>query len=353
MNKIVYLDSSSSTKPKFFTKDCLKNWMNPNSVHQGGIEANKDLIDAENRIMKCLGLNSGKVLFCRCASEAVEWLCRQFHHYGENLYTYCSPYEHDSVTNSCCYNEGNIDEELYYFNEDKIYLHQYMNHITGRIFDIESIGKKIQSTDGFFGSDITAALGHCKIPENLETFCDAVWFSGRKIHCETIGAIWVSDRLYNYITKYDERNLFSGTPNVAGAIALSYAVDYVTFKLNNNEVIWEFLASYLNSQLVENNIESYLIGTDKAKSYAINAIRLPGFNADGLVQYLSSKNIYISAGHSACSNDNIDSSRVLESFGLTKGEANETIRISFSDESGATDIDALVDGIVEYKRLFV
>ena len=64
--------------------------------------------------------------------------------------------------------------------------------------------------------------------------------------------------------------------------------------------------------------------------------------------------IFISPGHSACAdNDAVEASRVLEAFDLTKQEASQTVRISFGKSTSQEDIDALVQGIVEFKKLFI
>lgn len=356
---MVYLDHASTSYPtKYFAKDYYIPG-NPNSQHSAGLQANQALNEVRQRIMDCLGVRSGKVLFCRCATEAVEWLCKQFHQYGDNLHTYASPYDHDSVTNNCCDME-NIEECIAweYLSRNYIYLHQHTNHITGTVFDIESIGKQVQSTGAFFGSDLTASIGHYKLPDNLESFCDAVWFSGHKFGCEPgIGAIWLSDRLFKYLGgEEDNRNnygLLHGTPNVSGAVAMSYAMEHAVRYAQIENDWYHGLLDYMLAKLSKADIEINLVGKDKSKTYAINALYLPNINADALTQYLSSKSIYISPGHSACSNDATDASRVLEAFGLTKQEASQTVRISFGENTTEEDIDALVDGIVEFKEMFV
>src|SRR5699024_7766675 len=99
---MVYLDNAATTCPKFHDSPDAYYLANPNSHHKLGIEAHRALNEAKERIKQSLGVKSGEVLFCRCATEAVEWLCRQFHQYGDNLHTYASPYDHDSVVNNCC-----------------------------------------------------------------------------------------------------------------------------------------------------------------------------------------------------------------------------------------------------------
>ena len=84
---------------------------------------------------------------------------------------------------------------------------------------------------------------------------------------------------------------------------------------------------------------------------SINAIRLNGINADALQQFLASRGIYVGVGGSACSAAH--DYRVLRAYGLTDGEASEVIRVSFGDETTARDIEALVEGIKEYKGMFI
>ena len=344
MDNYVYLDWASTAPVHYFAKDYYIPG-NPNSNHAMGLQANQTLNEARQRIMYCLGVRSGKVLFCRCATEAVEWLCRNFEEYHKS----CPEAEHDSVYNQCYYH----DESHF------IYLHQYVNQLTGTVFPIESIGKQVQSTGAFFGSDFTAAIGHYPPPENLDTFCDSVWFSGHKFGCEPgVGAIWLSDRLFKYLGgEEDSRNnygLIHGTPNVSAAVAMSHAMEHAIDGLEDgNDEHWRSLLGYLEIKLLGNRIDCNIVAKDQPKTYAINALYLPGFNADALVQFLSSKGIYISPGHSACSNDAAEASRVLEAFGLTKQEASQTVRISFGEDTTQEDIDALVNGIVEFKEMFV
>lgn len=364
MSDIHYLDHASTSYPiQYFAKDYYIPG-NPNSQHSAGLQANQALNEARQRIMDCLGVRSGKVLFCRCATEAVEWLCnkivklydKNFQICDRRYFVICSKYEHDSVFDCCgdVFSTTNRLKDWMGLNE--IYFHQYVNQLTGTVFPIESIGEQVQSTGAFFGSDFTAAIGHYPPPNNLDSFCDAVWFSGHKFGCEPgIGAIWLSDRLFKYLGgDEDSRNnygLIHGTPNVSAAVAMSYAMEHAIDEAWVMEAKTQNLVFYLQKILDKNNIECHVVCDDQSKTYAINAIYLPGFNGDALTQYLSTKSIYISPGHSACSDES--DYRVLEAFGLTKEEASQTVRISFGLNTSQEDIDALVNGIVEFKKLFI
>ena len=355
---MVYLDHAATSYPtKYFAKDYYIPG-NPNSPYALGLQANQALNEARQRIMGCLGVKSGKVLFCRCATEAVEWLCRRFDGpYASTLETNCSFYEHDSVFD-CCYNrESDYRNILNFLGPNSIYLHQYINQLTGTIFPIESIGKQVQSTGAFFGSDFTAAIGHCLLPNNLESFCDAVWFSGHKFACEPgIGAIWLSDRLFKCLGgDEDSRNEFDlihGTPNVSAAVAMSYAMEHAVGHAEDNNKRYLKLASHLLDKLInEHNIPATLVGQDQPKTHAINAVYLPNFNSDSLTQFLSTCDIYVSPCHSACS-EKADYRTAL-ALGMTKEEAIQSLRISFSEDTCINDIDVLIDGIVEFKKMFL
>lgn len=348
---MVYLDYSASAPVKYFAKDYYIPG-NPNSPYTLGLQANQALEEARDRIKKCLGVNSGKVLFCRCATEAVEWLIRHFEY---RHYVSCSKLEHDSVWN-CTWLSDALEDNMNGYGVNDLYLHQFINQLTGTAFPIESIGKQVQSTGAFFGSDFTAAIGHYPIPTNLDSFCDSVWFSGHKFGCEPgIGAIWLSDRLFKYLGgEEDSRNnydLLHGTPNVSAAVAMSHAMEHAIDSLPDNQDKWEELTYRMLNTLYYKGIKANIWDLAKPKTDAINALYLPNFNSDALVQFLSSRNVYVSPCYSACS-DNANY-RVAEALNMTKEEASQTIRVSFSDCSSPQDVDKLIEGIIEFKEVFM
>lgn len=245
-----------------------------------------------------------------------------------------------------------------YPEEDKIVYWMMVNNISGQVFNVEEIGSLCHKYGAYYIMDATATLGHYPIPADLESFCDCIITSGHKYHAEKgLGFMWLSDRFSKFLglsdDSHEEYDLISGTPNVPGAIALSYAMEHAIEDIPMMQDRWQNLVFHLQRMLNKSGVECELVCNDQPKTYAINALYLPKFNADALVNFLSSKGIYISPGHSACSSNAADASRVLEAFGLTKQEASQTVRISFGLNTSQEDIDALVQGIVEFKNLFV
>lgn len=274
-----------------------------------------------------------------------------------------SVYEHNAIfryLDLYVHDIGELERVLQmYPEEDKIVYWMMVNNITGTVFNVEEIGSLCHKYGAYYIMDAVAAIGHYPISNNLESFCDCLITSAHKYSGpQGTGCMWVSDRFAKFLElsddAHEEYGLIHGTPNVSAAVAMSYAMKYAIDGLEDgNDEHWHSLLGYLETKLLGNRIDCNIIAKDQPKTHAINAIYLPKFNADALVNFLSSKGTYISPGHSACSNDTADASRVLEAFGLTKEEVSQTVRISFGESTTQEDIDALVQGIVEFKNLFI
>lgn len=355
MSNIRYLDhAATSYSTKYFAKDYYIP-ANPNSPHAMGLKANQALNEARQRIMDCLGVKSGKVLIGGTASQLVDNLMWCIYSLG-NYNILGSVYEHD------CFDRW-LDYRLTEYPTDQISKNDIVcwmmtNNITGAIFNVEQIGKICRNAGAYYIMDAVAAVGHYPISNNLESFCDCLITSAHKYGGpQGTGCMWVSDRFAKFLglsdDSHEEYNLIHGTPNVSAAIAMSYAMEHAIEDIPMMQDRWQNLIFLLKRMLNKNGVECELVCNDQPKTYAINALYLPGFNADALVQFLSSKEIYISPGHSACANNATDATRVLEAFGLTKEQASQTVRISFGEDTTKEDIDTLIKGIVEFKNLFI
>ena len=355
MSDYVYLDWAASAPVKYFAKDYYIPG-NPNSSHAVGLRANQVLNEARQRIMDCLGVKSGKVLVGGTASQLVDnlmWCINES--YSTTIIG--SIYEHDCFNRWLHYTFKEIPD--YQFFENEIVCWMMVNNITGAIFPVEQIGKMCRNAGDYYIMDTVAAIGHYPIRNNLESICDCLITSAHKYGGpQGTGCMWVSDRFAKFLGLSDdsreEYGLIHGTPNVSAAVAMSYAMEKAIDGLEDgNDEHWRSLVGYMDVKLLGNKIEHDIICKDRPKSYAINAITFPGFNADALTNFLSSRGIYISPGHSACSSNATEATRVLEAFGLTKQEANQTVRISFSEDTTTEDIDTFVRGVKEFKEMFV
>lgn len=343
---MIYLDNAATTVCKFPASAYDDIWGNANTPYKFGLNARQAADECRERVKKCLDVKGGKVIFCSNASEAAEILCDRLQAYG--IATACSPYEHDSV-----YDSVDIEGcQLTYLGDGTAIFQQWVNPVTGAIFDIPSI-RQVLGNDCFLCMDATAGIGKRFLSQPIVNSVDAIWFSGHKFHGpKTGGILWVSDRLSKalYLSE-DSRNEYGlkhGTLDVPSFIATTHALEYTI----NNDV--ENISRHAElDDYLSNRAGDRIVGFQPCASGQLYATVLidTGCNADALVQYLSSKDIYVGLAHSACSAD--ADYRVTQAFGISKETAERCIRVSFGEDNTFEDIDALINGIKEFKEKFV
>lgn len=345
---MIYLDYAS-TDCNLYSFDTNVYYMNPNSSHGLGVQARERLEKCREDIKSILGIKSGVVAFGGTASE----LIYRLYITTDSVIYMDSIHDHDCVHDFSVYH-GTVEDMMDNNCNNKLYAHIHTNNITGEIYDLEALGRKIRADGGYFLVDTTASFAHTEIPSNLEEWCDCIVSSAHKYGgLGGTGFIWMSDRFieHYWISPLDEYNMNLGTPAVNNIVYMVNALRIRSKYIAQNNNYYKKLVNILLTKLNECGIISNVVKGSTTKTWAINAVTLQGINADALVQFLSSKNIYISPGHSACEHES--DYRVLKASGLTQGEAENTIRISFGVNTAIADIEALAQGIIEFKEKFV
>lgn len=353
---MVYADYAATHPYVKYPSSAYGSFLNPNANY--AYKEKRLLAEAENRVKKAIGAKSGKVVFGGTSSQLIENLMNR----AKRNTVICSSYEHNSFYRYAYDSVKNISElskNIANMPENygkMIVMWQAVQNITGEIFPTKQIGELIHKYNGFYICDGTAQVGHTPIEPNIDDWCDFYAFSGHKIGTELgVGCCWVSDRLDKWLNGFK----LYGTPNLAGALAMTQAVEDAcdSRKLGQNMIHYGELLDHLIDGLVEKNVDFQLIPEYEDNepfnkfALAINAIRLPGFNADALQQYLAFKQIYVSIGGSACAEKH--DYRVLNAYGLSNDEASEVIRVSFGEDSSVEDVGALVEGIKEFRDTYV
>ena len=346
---MVYADYAATHPYVKYPSSAYGPFLNPNANY--AYKEKRLLSEAENRVKKAIGAKGGKVIFGGTSSQLIENLMNR----AKKNTVICSNYEHNSFYRYACDSVKNINElsenianmpESY---GKMIVMWQGVNNLTGEIMPVEEIGKLCHEHDAFYICDMTAMIGHVPIPANIDQWCDCAVWSGHKLGTELgIGAMWISDRLDKWLDGFK----LHGTPNLAGALAMTQAVEDACniSLLEERQAQWVDLSDELYSRLLDICVDIKQIGNNEG-CWAINAIRLPGFNADALQQHLASKQIYVSSGGSACTEKH--DYRVLNAYGLSNNEASEVIRVSFSEDSSGEDVVALVENICEFKKIYL
>lgn len=344
---MVFLDYASTCPiVKFSSQQHDGFRCNPNAAY--AYTERKTLMDCEERVKAAIGVKNGHVLYFRCATEAIDWLYRATIKRADYIWWRRSPYEHDACQFGCEAKANLVTDAI------DFYIHQWVNHVTGEIFDIKTIRSQLPNACKLI-VDATAGFGKAKLPSDLDNIADALFMSGHKIGCPELSFMWLSDNLCEWLgAAKDIRNqwgLHHGSLSVASVMALTDAVEDACDDCILAAFIKDNLIRYnqMFTSLRDAGIDFKII-CSTIKISVINAIRLNGINADALQQFLATRGIYVGVGGSACSAAH--DYRVLRAYGLTDSEASEVIRVSFGDETTARDIEALVEGIKEYRRKF-
>ena len=344
---MVFLDYASTCPiVKFSSQQYDGFHCNPNAAY--AYAERKTLMDCEERIKAAIGVKGGHVLYFRCATEAIDWLHRATIERAGCIRWCRSLYEHDACQFGCEAKANLVTDAI------DFYIHQWVNHITGEIFNLKIIRSQLPETCKLI-VDATAGFGKAKLPSGLDNIVDALFMSGHKIGCPELSFMWVGDNLCKWLgAAKDIRNqwgLHHGSLSVASVMALTDAVEWACE--NGDRVDGHSVRLYvrMNDMLDKAHVEHRDVLEHQMFTCSINAIRLLGINADALQQFLASRGVYVGVGGSACSAAH--DYRVLRAYGLTDGEASEVIRVSFGEETTASDIEALVEGIKEYREMFV
>lgn len=206
---------------------------------------------------------------------------------------------------------------------------------------------------------IDAAQSVAHAPINVQQLgCDFCVFSGHKIYGPTgIGAVFIKEEIHDILPPWQgggnmirnvtfEETSFSdapakfeaGTPNVADAVGLGAALDYVnSLGLSNIAAYEHELLEYATEHMSRIN-GLRIIGTAKEKVGILSFV-LSNFRNEDVGRLLDQEGIAVRVGHH-CSQPS------LRRFGLES-----TIRPSFSFYNTRSEIDRMVDTVKNINRM--
>ena len=332
---MIYLDNASTTKPyeeviEILREASLKDFMNPSSIHEGGLSVSNKVNAARASIAKLLNTRSEEIFFTSGGTESNNIAVNTAR---GNIITTIA--EHPSVLVPI--ERKKSKQKIYYapldkyakvklneleplLNEDISFISiMHTNNELGTINDIDEIGKliKAKAPNAIFHVDGVCAFS--KEPVSLE-YVDIFTFSSHKIHGpKGVGGIWAREGKVNplFWGGSQEGKKRPGTENTAAILAFAKAAE-ISFSKSMLNLKDEFI----------NNLEvPYVVNSPEGGSSYILNISFPWIKSQVLVNALSSEGIYTSTG-AACSLN--DKKNILKSLGIP-GEVSETaLRLSFS-----------------------
>ncbi len=233
--------------------------------------------------------------------------------------------------------------------DTKIISVMHANNELGTIQPVEEIAKIAREAGVAFHSDGVQAVG--KIPVNVAGLgLDLYSISGHKFYApKGVGALYVrkgtklSPMLHG---GHHEREMRAGTENVAGAVGLGCAAQWIA-EHSAAECARELeLRDRLEQGILDRVPGSHVNGAGAPRTPNTSNIRFDGIDSEPLLIALDLRGFAVSSG-SACSSGVTEPSHVLIAIGLTRAQARSSLRFSLGRSNTAEQVDALIEAVAE------
>ena len=367
-----YLDNSATTRAYDEVADLVAKIMkeefgNPSSVHHMGMVSGERLSQARETIAASLKVDPQEIVFTSGGTEsdnlALIGVARANKWRGNHIIT--TKIEHPAILETMAFleKEGfeitylsvdetgtiDLDELKNAIRKETILVSiMFVNNEIGTLMPIQKAGELIKSVnkDTYFHVDAVQAYGKVLIrPRTMNI--DLLSVSGHKIHGpKGVGFLYIKKGTKIVPICYgggQQKGMRSGTENVPGIAGLALAAKkcYEDFDAKIKKLY--DLKQYTVDSLLE-RIPDIKINGQKVSEGAphIISVSIKGLAAETVLNMLSSKNIYVSAG-SACTSNNPHVSDTLQAIGLEKDLLESTIRISMSFMTTKEEMDYFLD----------
>ena len=369
----IYLDNAATTRVCPEAAEAAMNAMtlqygNPSSTHRMGREAKKLLDNARVQVSRALGCESDELYFTSCGSEGDNWAVIRGAEYnfrtGKHIIS--STVEHSAILKALAYLEGRgyevtrlkpqkdgsicKEDVLAALRSDTCFVTLMMvQNETGAVTDIQSIAKAVKGANPKTLVHTDAVQAFLKIPFSAKTLgADMISISGHKIHApKGIGALYIRKglNLPPYILGGGQENQKrAGTESLPLIAAFGKACESAMKAMPAYTKTMQELRQHAVERLCAENDGLLVIGGGAPQ---ILSIALPGWRSEVLMNYLEAKDIFLSK-RSACKNGG--RSYVLEALGLPAEVIDGALRVSFSRETSAEEVDAFCDALAEARQ---
>jgi len=366
--QLIYLDHAAATPvdervltamQPFFREQ----FYNPSATYLPAQHVAQQLKEARGKVAHWLGATSPEIIFTAGGTEAnnlaIHGVMQQ---YPEGNIV-VSAIEHESVLapahqydcrEVAVLPDGTIDlAALEQAIDDKTVLVSimYANNEIGTIQPLGEIAnvlkkKRAQRNDLplYFHTDACQAANYLDLHVS-RLGVDLLTLNGGKIYGpKASGVLYVSSRvqLKPLIRGGgQERNLRSGTENVASSIGLATALEFVQSGRHEEAKRLQSLQQEF-IKLVEQQLPNAILNGSRNKRLPNNVhLTFPGQDNERLLIQLEQDGILAAAG-SACSASNEEPSHVLRAIGLSDTDAQASLRFSLGQGTAASDVEQTV-----------
>lgn len=372
MQKPIYLDNNATTPcaPEvveailpYFTQQ----FGNPSSIHSLGIKAQLAVTKARESIASFLGCDASELLFTSGATESNNQVLFSCPPPGEmRRGVVVSAVEHKSVLapaqalseQGVAVRKIPVDagggvrlEALKDIVNENTYLVsvQAANNEVGTIQPIKEIAEYAHLQGALVHCDATQMLGR-KSMDLYELGVDFASFSSHKVYGpKGVGVLFVKQgkprRNLSSLLRGggQEASLRAGTLNVPGIVGFDVACSLARSRIATDSLKMSQLRDHFEKAILKGIAEARVNGDLTNRLPGTTSITIPGVQATTLIANIP--NICISGG-SACSEGTVSPSHVLLAMGLSREQAECTVRIGIGRYNSQAEIDSAYNSLV-------
>ena len=370
---IKYFDNAATTNVKKEVLDEMLPYLkdefgNPSSLYSIGRSAKRGIEKARKQVAELINCNPEEIYFTSCGSEsdntAIKGIAAANRKKGRHIIT--SKIEHPAVLHTCQVLEKqgfrvtyldvtkngmiNMEQLRKSISMDTILISiMAANNEIGTIQPIEEISKIAKMYNIIFHTDAVQACGNMHI-DVKKMGIDALSLSGHKISApKGVGALYIKSGIEfeKFIDGgHQENNKRAGTENVAQIVGLGKACEIARENLDNHMKYLQELRDYYINE-IETRIQNVKLNGDRKMRVPGNAnFSFKGVSGETLLLKLDEREMCASTG-SACSSGSLEPSHVLTAIGLSKEDANNSLRTTFGEINTKEDVKELADSLVE------
>lgn len=369
---MIYLDNSATTKPhpevlESFLQVSSRFFANPSSIHQLGGETEKLLIQSKQQAAKLLAVHEEEIIFTSGGTEgnniAIKGIALE--HQGRGKHIITSEIEHPSVFEACKSLESlgfeitylpvnqngvvSVEDVRQAIRNDTILISiMHVNNEIGSIQPIQEIGQLAKNYPKlFFHVDHVQGLG--KIPLTLaNSGIDLCTMSGHKIHgVKGTGILYIRKGIKLcplFHGGEQERNIRSGTENLAGAVAFVKALRFIKNREATEATKLQQMQQFLRNEL--QSIPAVMMNSPEDGAPHIMNFSIPGLKPEVMIHTLGKQGIFIST-KSACSSKDLDESRIIKACGYNQARAKSALRVSLSYDNTIEELKTFLHTLKE------
>lgn len=374
-----YLDNAATTKVSESVKDrmveCLiKDYGNPSSMHQKGVDGEKYIIQAKKIIADNMKVEPKEIVFTSGGTEsnnlALIGSALANKRGGDHIIT--TQMEHPSVYNPLLYLEemgfritylpverdGKVNIKVLEgaICADTILVSvMYVNNEIGSVQDIGEIGAKIKKVNSqtLFHVDGIQGFGKYYIyPKRMGI--DLLSVSGHKIHGpKGSGFLYIKDRVKIKPIIFgggQQKGLRPGTENVPAIAGLGQAIKEIyEDKEKKTAHLYQLKTALIQgvNEIEDTTINGITENTmlEDTVPHIVSA-SFAGIKSEVLLHALEEKQIYVSSG-SACASNHPQLSGTLKAIGVKQNLLDSTLRFSFSVNTTMEEIEYAITNLKE------